>query len=142
MHPVAKYVTIIVPGATVASDATTSGSLDTLGYNYCDIIVQVSTHATPSHTLSALILSHQTSAATGGTALATGGTDFTIPTVSSSTPFAAFRVDLRGKHRYLALQLTPTTSATVGAWAHLYKGDEAPISATKAGVKMVHSVTA
>ena len=141
MHPVAKYVTVVVPGATVASNATASGSIDTLGYNYCDILVQVGTSATASHTLSALILSHNTSAATGGTALATGDTDFTIPTADRTTPMAALRVDLRGKHRYLVLQLTPDTSAYVSAFAHLYKGDESPNTATKAGVGVLHAVT-
>jgi hypothetical protein len=131
---------MIKAGATVGSDATASGSLDTLGYRYAVIDVMVSTSATASHTLTALVLSHQTSAATGGTALATGGTDFTIPTSNVTTPLASFRVDLNGRHRYLALQATPGTSAYVNAIAHLYRAAEVPVTATKAGVGVLHSI--
>jgi hypothetical protein len=140
MMPSPKSVVVIVPGATVASNATASGSIDTLGYNYCVISCLAGTSATASHTLSTLTLSHNTSAATGGTNLAVGDTDFTIPTSNVTTPIAQLRVDLRGKKRYLVLQMTPDTSAYVSAVAHLFKGDTSPVSATNAGVGVLHEV--
>ena len=140
MMPSPKSVVVIVPGATVSSGATASGSIDTLGYNYCVINCMLATSATASHTFTKLTLSHNTSAATGGTNLAVGGTDFTIPTSDLTTPIAQFRVDLRGKKRYLVLQMTPSTPNYCSAIAQLYKGDEAPITATKAGVGVLHEV--
>jgi len=140
MMPSPKSVVVVVPGATVSSGATASGSIDTLGYSYCVVDVIAGTSATDSYTLSKLTLTHNTSAATGGTNLAVGDTDFTIPVSNVTTPIAQLRVDLRGKKRYLVLQLTPDTPAYVSAIAHLYKADEAPVSAAKAGVGVLYEV--
>ena len=140
MIPTPKSKLVIAAGATVASNATTSGSLDTLGYHYAVIDVCISTSATDSHTLSALVLSHNTSAATGGTALATGDTDFTIPTSDDTQPIARFGVDLRGRHRYLVLQMTSDTSANQYAIGHLYRADTVPDTASEAGVGVLHNI--
>ena len=142
MQPSPKSAVVIVAGATVASNATASGSLDCLGYNYAVIDVMVSTSATASHTLSALVLAQNSSAATGGTAVSTGGTDFTIPTSNVTTPLVQMRVDLRGKRRYLTLQATPNTSAYISAIAHLFKGDFVPVDSTAAGVGVLVNVDA
>ena len=43
-------------------------------------------------------------------------------------------IDARAKKRYLKVSMTPGASATLGVVAHLSKAEEAPVSASEAGV--------
>jgi hypothetical protein len=65
-----------------------------------------------------------------------GGTDFTIPTPSSTSAETVVRmdVDCRGKKRYLKVTATPYTTGTVFTVARLGKGNDGPVSASAKGV--------
>jgi len=71
------------------------------------------------------------------TALVGGGSGgFTIPAVSATGSAAIVKIDIdaRAKKRYLKVSMTPGASATLAIVARLSRAEEAPVSASDAGV--------
>jgi len=134
--------------ATMATDATNAGYVDTLGYDFAEIVVHGPTHAA-NDLPATLKLSHGTGtiasngtdieAFTGGTSVVAGSTGFVIPastTVVTSGYAVKFLVDCRTRERYLGIMYTPgtATSHEVAFTCNLYRGEVAPDSAADAGV--------
>ncbi len=149
MLPISKLHSMIVP-TTVAAASTTTGRADTLGFDYAVINIvgqtQVVTDipttlrlgqadtAPTAWTDATVITNFQ-----GGTATsATVG--FVIPTPVTTTTSGVnsypvqFRVDLKGRQRYLAIQYSPLSTDTVSIDCNLYRGDESPSDTNRANV--------
>lgn len=135
---------------SINAAAATSNVTDTLGYRY--LVYEV---AFGSIGASATVLKVQESdAKTSGTAL-NGGVDVTGAVVGTSTnddgaasalPVATtdnnktwrFEIDLKGRKRYLQVQVTAGAGATlVCALARLGRAEEVPTKAAKKGAKEV-----
>ena len=128
-----------LPTAAVGSTATSTLTIDRLGYDHVSVSA---IRASNASTVFASVLKVEESDASGSgytdvTALVGGGTGgFTIPAVSDTDAAAIVKMDIdaRAKKRYLKVSMTPGASATLGIVAHLSKAEEAPTSASSAGV--------
>ena len=148
----AKEVVLEGPG-TVASGATTSARLDTLGYKYAEIIavgpIASSTTSTTNHRFSVLYLSQGDSTAissatsiaafTGTTNTVTAATAqfLIVPNaVSTLGNIHKMGVDLRkNQGRYLFVTYQGNSShSTCCITAKLYRGDQSPNTDTERGV--------
>jgi len=119
--------------ATVATNGTVSGVMDCLGYDYAVINVLTSTADSTSSTFKKLILS-EGDTSSSVTAFKTDGTDFTsVRTSTAAGCYAQFRVDMRGRKRWLKVEANPGTAESVTISGALFRGDEAPTSASLAG---------
>jgi hypothetical protein len=158
-----KHVTMV--NGTIATDATSSGMVDTLGYNYAivNVTMRPATATNSSAKWTVLKLQHSdtttASEATNisgfiGTTNSTAATtvsaaEFVIPannvTVASGGTAAtgggqtiSFCKDLRGGKRYLFVNLQANAShQTANVSAILYKGEKLPVSTTERNVAAV-----
>ena len=145
MLPQSKQV-IMMDLLSSAAAATGTGRVDTLGFDFVSIdTVMATSTATNPPTRLRLMESDDTVVTnfanivpfTGGTATsATVG--FVIPNSRTNTNTfygVKFNVDLRGRKRYLRLEVSPAdTNQITSAVANLHRGDEAPVNATDANV--------
>lgn len=122
--------------------------IDTIGYDWATIDIAATTQLASTQAGSPSVLKLQeadnTSATSfvdvvgfrGGSATATN-VDFVVGIgTTGTTPANAykFNVDLRARKRYLSLVISPTTTQTFVVDVNLGRGENAPVSATKAGV--------
>jgi len=145
MLPQGKQMIIIDQASTTAA-FTATGRIDTVGFDFVTIDTTMATStATNPPTTFRLMESDDTVVTnfanivpfTGGTATsATVG--FVIPNsrVNTNTFYGVkFNVDLRGRKRYLRLEIaTADTTQVITSIANLYRGDEAPVNTTDANV--------
>ena len=144
MLPVAKGAIVISPTSTTNA-ATTTGTLDTLGYDFAIIDVMSTTSNDTTNNFSVLKIEEgdTTSAYSAITALTGDGTGgFTIAAADTSTPVivAKFHIDLTGRKRHLKLTASPVTTQTIWAHAELLRGDEIPSTATKVNASVLVEV--
>lgn len=146
MNPQGKAIVAVNAVSATAAGTVTSGVIDTLGYDFATIDIWATTQSASTQAGSPSILKLQeadnTSATSfvdvvgfrGGSATATN-IDFVVGIgVTSGINSYKFNVDTRARKRYLSVVVSPTTSQTVYSIANLFKGEQAPISATKANV--------
>ena len=138
-----KVASLWAPVST-SDNATVTGRVDTLGYNYAIVNIHRDTAAATSSKPSELKLSHgdvsnvsSTSAIvalTGGAALSTS-VGFVIPAADdTNADVFSFKVDLRGKKRYLFAHFSPLDASTYNACtALLFSGDQTPDTAAEDG---------
>jgi len=132
---------IMLQITSVSNAATTTGYVDTLGFDECRISLEVATsNATTKMTTLAIMESEDTyySNATNITALVGGGTGgFTIP-VSDTTyeTLKVFDVDTKSKARYLFLAVSGTTTQLIAARALLGRAEQPPTTAATMGAAM------
>jgi hypothetical protein len=131
---------ILICDGEVTNDETSTGLVDTLGYDQCIISVYATTSNATTNNFTTLKLSEGQDTS-NWTAIAnfTGDdtTDgFTIPTADTSDPqvVAQLSVDLKKRERYLLMTITPLTSQALTVVARLSQGDETPVGATALGV--------
>ena len=154
MLPSSKLFTMIVP-TTVAAASTTTGYVDTKGFDFAIINIVGNTQLV-SNIPTVLRLGQSDTAPTafadttvitnfvGGT-VTSGSVGFVIPTPVTTTDSgvntypAQFRVDLRGRQRYLAIEYSPLTTDTVSVDCNLFRGDESPERAGSANVLLLVS---
>ena len=118
---------------SIATNATASVTVDTLGFNHAKIYVNV---GIASSNLSVLHLSDGTASNSFATiSTFVGGTGFTIPSANTDAGYVAeFSVDLRNRNRYLRVLGENTSVATViGASVILSRAEIAPDSTTDRG---------
>ncbi|AMV30063.1 hypothetical protein VT84_37060 [Gemmata sp. SH-PL17] len=140
-----KYKTVLVtpPGAIVDNAAFATATIDTLGFSYLEIFV-----AFGAMDIAATLLKVQESDDSGmsgavdivGTRVGTDpndtGATSTLPSATSDNTIFKFEIDLKGRKRYLDLNLTGgdgTTGTYAVVWANLHEGDVAPTSAADKG---------
>jgi len=97
---------------SVATNATASVTVDTLGFNHAKVYVNV---GVASSDVTVMHISDGTASNNFATiSTFVGGTGFTIPSANTSSGYVAeFSVDLRKRNRYLRLQVENTSAATV-----------------------------
>lgn len=127
-----------------SNDATSTGYVDTLGYNYLIANIHVDTIASTSSKPNELKLSEadvvtpsSTSAIvsmTGGAAITTS-VGFVIPAAdTSNADVFCFKLDLRGRKRYIFAHYSPLDAATIcSAEALLFSGEQTPDTAAEDG---------
>ena len=135
---------------SVASSATFTHEIDTLGYKFATVDVIFSPYTASSVSLASVLKVGESDTASQGTAATNitglvGGTDFTIAATGASTGanvggIARFNVDLRGRKRYLTVVVSPSTTVAIISAARLSKGENHAVTATEANVNNVASV--
>lgn len=128
-----------LPTAAVGSTATSTLTIDRLGYDHVSVSA---IRASNASTVFASVLKVEESDSvstnyTDVTALVGGGTGgFTIPAVSDTNAAAVVQmdVDCRARKRYLRVSMTPGASATLALVAGMSKAEVAPVSAAEKGV--------
>lgn len=129
-----------VSTAAVGATATSTLTVDTLGYDYASFTV---VRGNNSSTAFANVLKIEESDALSTdyanvTALVGGGTGgFTMPTIAASATASAalvkIDVDTKARKRYLKLSYTPGVSVTLGISARLSRPEVAPANASEVG---------
>ncbi len=122
--------------ATVATNSSNYGYLDTLGWDYAQINTLFPKLATTSACALVLSLTEGTNstaataieAFTGGTAVVSGSVGFVIPTFEGTADGTIVRmnVDLRKRERYLRIQVNPGKACVPVVLASLSRGREVP----------------
>jgi len=138
IHAQFDKVLATLPTAAIGSTATSTLTIDRLGYDHVSV---AAIRASNASTVFASVLkveeSDDNSSYSNVTALVGGGTGgFSIPAVSDTNNAAIVKMDIdcRAKKRYLKVSMTPGASATLALTARLSQAEEAPVSASDAGV--------
>lgn len=119
---------------TVATNATNAVYVDTKPtgneFDHCHLIVTVpKATASGTSTITSLVINHGDTTSTISTALATGGTDFTIVTSNDTNNFACqyFSIPLKGRKRYIGVTSQAAANYPIlGVHAVLSKGHVTP----------------
>jgi hypothetical protein len=129
---------IVISAVSTATNATTTGSFDTKGFDFVVIDVCSGTSDAATNNFAVLTLSEGDTTSSYA-AVSTGDTDFTIANTSTSAApiVAQFRVDMRGRKRYLKITATPLTTQIIWAHATMYRADNLPQTAAKAGAEVL-----
>ena len=128
----------VIKAASVASSATSTGVIDTLGYDEVKVVVLLDSAASTASNPAVLKLSESDDATTYTdiTAFVGDATDgFTLPAVSATLPTVVeLNVDTRARGRYLKLSVTPSTSGAMvlGATAVLGKAADSTVARAEA----------
>ena len=135
---------------SVASSATFTHEIDTLGYKFATVDVIFSPYTASNVSLASVLKVGESDTASQGTAATNitglvGGTDFTIAATGASTGanvggIARFNVDLRGRKRYLTVVVSPSTTVAIISAARLSKAENHAVTVTEANVNNVASV--
>jgi len=138
IHAQNHKVVAELPTAAVGSTATATLTIDTRGYDHASVtVLRASNASTVFANVVKVEESDDNSSYSNVTALVGGGTGgFTIPAVSSTSSAAILKLDIdtKAKKRYLKVSYTPGASATVAMVARLGRAEEAPSTASDAGV--------
>ena len=134
-----KSVVLLNP-ASYTNGATASGSVDTLGYNYCSIDVVLDSVAAATNNPDKFIISDGTTTVLSNATALTGGTgdtDFTIPNMlTNSANIIRVDVDLKaGKERFIHLEINPVTTQIIGAVARLSRAESTPDTNAELGAQ-------
>lgn len=138
IHAQFDKVLATLPTAAVGSTATSTLTIDRLGYDHVSV---AAIRAANASTVFASVLrveeSDDNSSYSNVTALVGGGVGgFSIPAATDTNNAAIVKIDIdaRAKKRYLRVSMTPGASATLAITARLSQAEEAPVSASDAGV--------
>ena len=131
---------------STTNGATASGTADTLGYKTLHLAVIQATSNSTSNKLTVCRLSEcdtsngtfVTNAAwTGGTATSST-VGFVIPAAHASAEQKyMFHIDLRGRKRYLKLELSPVTTQILGAVGVLERGEQMPATVATGDLALI-----
>lgn len=131
---------IAIVSQSVATNATATANIDTRGYRYLSVDIQLDSAAAVSSNPATLKLSESDDTVVSNFAdiaafVGDGASGFTIPDADTDDPqLVRFNVDLRGRKRYIRLTLTPAGAAQqVAANYHMSRADLGPTSASDAG---------
>jgi hypothetical protein len=126
----AGRVVQLVTSAKITDGATASGYMDTIGFRYATVIVNLS--AREGTDAAASTVSIQQGDTTS--AYVTNGLQANQTDGNAAARNHVIHVDLKGKKRYIKVALTAGTSTgsdlTVGAVAILSKAEQMPVSTT------------
>jgi len=127
-----------LPTAAVGSTATSTLTIDRLGYDHVSVsAIRASNASTAFASVLKVEESDNNSDYTDVTALVGGGTGgFTIPAVSDTNSAAIVQMDIdcKAKKRYLKVSMTPGASATLGIVAGMSRAEVAPTNASGKGL--------
>jgi hypothetical protein len=145
MLPHSKAAIAIVPISKTNGATATGEAIDRLGFDYVEIDIIASTADVVSNTLSVLKLQESaTTDATNFADISAGGTQFTIATnaytSAASQNIWSFKVDGRGRKRYLRVLASPQTTMVIGGTAKLFRAKQALVTAAGQGALNVVNV--
>lgn len=143
MNPLqqAKYVAAIKPAAILDNTSATATVVDTTGYDYATVIVQLG-----ATDIAVTALKLQASSTSGGTyaditgatfdgGSGMGGATLALPSATDDGQTCVFQVDMRGKNPFLKVVATfgdGTSGGFIAAVAVLSRGKIAPTTSTGA----------
>lgn len=143
-----KLVSVTPPAAIVDNAALTCNVIDTLGFDFCRIVVYLGA----TDIAVAALKVQEADVAASGTALTSGadvtgtvwatatldvGTVSVLPSATDDNKFFTWEIDLRGRKRYLLPVITGgdgTAGAFFAVFAELHKGEQVPTTAAQKGV--------
>lgn len=141
-----KFVMITAPQAIVDDGSFGTAELDTIGFDYVQIVVLI---GALDIGITALTLTESSTAGSGhsnitagvwGTANNSAGSSSTLPSATDDNKYFIFNVSLLGRKRYLDLTVT-MADGTVGGFvtvtAILSRGDEQLLTAAGQGAAEV-----
>jgi hypothetical protein len=134
-----KFVTAIKPGALIDNNTATADVVDTRGYDYATVIVQLG-----ATDIAMTALKLQASSTSGGSyaditgatfngGSGLGGATLALPSATDDGQTCVFQVDLRGKEPFLKVVATfgdGTSGGYIAAVAVLSRGKIAPTTST------------
>jgi hypothetical protein len=127
-----------LPTAAVGSTATSTLTIDRLGYDHVSVsAIRASNASTVFASVLKVEESDNDSDYTDVTALVGGGAGgFTIPVVSDTNSAAIVQMDIdcKAKKRYLKVSMTPGATATLGIVAGMSRAEVAPTNAAGKGL--------
>lgn len=129
-----KVETVIAPATvTLATNSSTYGYLDTLGWDHAKIVLISAAEATTSACALVMKITEGTNSTAASAVIAlTGGTatsssvGFVIPDYSAQGAAVAFDIDLAKRERYLRIHVGPGAASTFGVVALLSRGKAMP----------------
>lgn len=137
-----KFVAVTPPGA-ISDDATlTTAEIDTLGFDYAQIIVYL---GATDIAMAALKVTESDTPGSGhadvtglvfGTSTNTDGATSALPSATDDNKAFAFDIDLRGRKRYLDVTATTgdgTAGTYVTIFALLWRAEDTPTTAAQRG---------
>jgi len=143
MNPLqqSKYVAAIKPAAILDNTSATATVVDTTGYDYATVIVQLG-----ATDIAVTALKLQASSTSGGTyaditgatfdgGSGMGGATLALPSATDDGQTCVFQVDMRGKNPFLKVVATfgdGTSGGFIAAVAVLSRGKIAPTTSTGA----------
>jgi hypothetical protein len=132
-----KFVAVTPPAAIVDNAALTTAAIDTKGFKQLTFICHF---GAIDIAIASMSVRHSDASNMGSPAtLSTGGTDFTLPIATDDNSFATFNVDLKGKKRYLDLEVTGgdgTLGTYLTVFAELSRAEETPSGLTSRGLAL------
>ena len=141
-----KIVAITPPAAIIDNAAVTTTAVDTAGFDYCTIVLQL---GATDIAMTALAVQESDAAASGfanvtgliwGTSANTDGSTSALPIATDDNLFQIAQVDLRGRKRYLDLSATVgdgTAGTYLSAFAILTRADQTPTTMAEMGANEV-----
>jgi len=123
--------------ASVATNATHSHEIDTIGYEYLSVDVVYGAYSAATSQYATVLKLQESDASGSGQTDVTG---FSVTAGAGSTTGAKngavcrYNVDLRGRKRYITVVTTPGNATPVVTSARLSKAHEMPYNAATAGV--------
>jgi hypothetical protein len=126
----------VVAALPATGSSAVTLTVDTRGYDYASLTVLRGSNASTVFATVLKIEESDDDSSYSAVSGMTGGTDFTIPTVTDTagTSVVKLDVDTKAKKRYLKVTATPSTSIPVAITGRLSRGENAPSSASEAGV--------
>jgi hypothetical protein len=145
-----KLVSITPPAAIVDNASYTTGSIDTQGWDYLQVVVYLG--ATDIAMTALKLQESDTDGSYGdvtglvfGTSSNIAGSTSTLPSATDDNKFFVFDVDLRGRKRYFDLVATAgdgTAGTFLTAFAILSRGKDQPVTAAERGASQILRVPA
>jgi hypothetical protein len=133
IHSQNDKVVVALPTAVGSSAVTLV--VDTRGYDHASMAVVRASNASTVFASVLKIEESDDNSSYSNVSGMVGGTDFTIPAVSSTAVESVVKldVDTKGRKRYLKVTATPAVSVNVAITGRLSRGEEAPVTASEAG---------
>lgn len=143
MNPGNSKTIIMVPVANAAA-VTNEMSFERSGFDYCSIDILVGNQSTQTSALNSIIVSESDTLTTpaamedipalSGSTTTSTSYGFSLPAASATSAglLTTINFDLRPRKKYIGLSLLASAAggtSVIGVIAHLYRGDETPISA-------------
>lgn len=136
-----KYVCITPPAAILDAAAATTAEIDTKGYAYLEIFMQLG--ATDIAVASCTVTESDTTGSnhaafiTVGTTADVNGVVTPLPGALDDNKLLKFEIDLRGRKRFIDSTFTAgdgTAGTYFTAWAILHRASDPPVTASERGI--------
>jgi hypothetical protein len=134
IHSQMEKVVASVPTAVGTSAVTLT--IDTIGWDHTSVSVLRASNASTVFASVLKVEESDDNSTFSNVSGFLGGTDFTIPAVSDTASAAIVKLDLntQSKKRYLKVTATPAVSVNTIVTARQSRGENAPSTASEAGV--------